>query len=190
MTFYIGPELSSFLEEFNRREALNKNGSKTNNIWIIKPGENSNRGQNIVVIDSLTAFDEILSKKNRSDSVIAQLYIDKPFLYNRRKFDIRHYMMITSVGGIKAYWYKDGYIRTSSHIFEASDIGNQEMHLTNDAIQVHSDKYGKYEEGNKLSYKEFQRYLNMAYPDRKYDFERVLLQMKEIATHAVKSSFS
>lgn len=50
---------------------------------------------------------------------IVQSYINKPFLYNHRKFDIRHYMMLTSVNGIvKAYWYKDGYIRTSSELFD------------------------------------------------------------------------
>lgn len=46
---------------------------------------------------------------------IIQKYLIDPFLYNGRKFDIRHYFMLTSVNGlIKAYWYKDGYIRTSS----------------------------------------------------------------------------
>ena len=46
---------------------------------------------------------------------IVQSYLDRPLLYNRRKFDIRHYMLITSLyGQTKAYWYSDGYIRTSS----------------------------------------------------------------------------
>ena len=30
------------------------------------------------------------------------------------------------------------------------------MHLTNDAVQKYSDKYGAAEKGNKLSYEEFQ----------------------------------
>jgi tubulin monoglycylase TTLL3/8 len=37
-----------------------------------------------------------------------------PFLYQKRKFDIRCYILITSVNGIqKGYWYQDGYIRTA-----------------------------------------------------------------------------
>lgn len=32
-----------------------------------------------------------------------------------RKFDLRHYMMISCVNGIvKGYWYKEGYVRTTS----------------------------------------------------------------------------
>jgi hypothetical protein len=43
---------------------------------------------------------------NESKTFIVQMYLDRPFLYNDRKFDIRHYMLITNLYGItKAYWY-------------------------------------------------------------------------------------
>jgi len=46
---------------------------------------------------------------------VIQSYITRPFLYHNRKFDIRHYMMITIINGnLKGYWYSDGYLRTSS----------------------------------------------------------------------------
>lgn len=63
-------------------------------------------------------------------------------------------------------------------------------HLTNDAIQKYGADYGKYEKGNKVSYSDFQKYLNMTYRTRstkregdngvdKYDFYRnVLPKMK------------
>ena len=44
------------------------------------------------------------------------------------------------------------------------------VHLTNDAIQKMSNKYGKYEAGNKLSYIEFQRYLDNHYGNNKVSF--------------------
>ena len=70
---------------------------------------------------------------------IIQSYINRPFLYNGRKFDIRHYMLITSINGImKVYWYRDGYIRTSSEIYDLEDYENEFIHLTNDAIQQKS----------------------------------------------------
>lgn len=82
-------------------------------------------------------------------------------LYKNRKFDIRHYILLTCFNGsIKAYWYPEGYIRTSSSPFTLKRGGNLFVHLTNDAIQKNSDEYGKYEKGNKISYEKFQVYLD------------------------------
>jgi tubulin polyglutamylase TTLL1 len=53
---------------------------------------------------------------------------------------------------MKAYFYRDGYIRTSSKEFSMNNLTNKYVHLVNDAIQKYSEDYGKYEAGNKLSY--------------------------------------
>ncbi len=56
--------------------------------------------------------------KNLQRTYIVQLYIDRPFLYYNRKFDIRHFMLITNLHGVmRAYWYEEGYIRTSGYPF-------------------------------------------------------------------------
>ena len=61
-------------------------------------------------------------------------------------------MMITCVKGlIKGYWYKDGYVRTTSSEYSLKDNSGS-IHLTNDAVQKNLADYGKYEKGNKLSY--------------------------------------
>jgi hypothetical protein len=124
------------------------------NIWIMKPGENSNRGNGIFVCSTLR---EILNEMNSSDKAehthIIQKYIEKPLLIHNRKFDIRVYGMLTSIFGThKGYFYEDGYIRTSSVEFDLEDLGNRFIHLTNDAVQKKSDDYGKFENGNKVSY--------------------------------------
>ena len=53
---------------------------------------------------------------------------------------------------------REGYLRTSSEEYSIreNDIDNKFVHLTNDAVQKYSDKYGQAEQGNKLSYDEFQ----------------------------------
>ena len=49
------------------------------------------------------------------------------------------------------------------------------MHLVNDAVQKKNDEYGKYESANKLSYSDFQKYLNEEYGHLKINFEKELL---------------
>ena len=84
---------------------------------------------------------------------IVQKYIERPFLYKNRKFDIRHFMMMSRLHGrLRAYWFSEGYIRTSSYEYSIEEVGDEMIHLTNDAIQKGNPNYGKYEEGNKISY--------------------------------------
>lgn len=98
-------------------------------------------------------------------------------------------MLITCSNGIlKGYWYEEGYIRTSGHTFGLDDLSNTYKHLTNDAIQKYSENYGKYEKGNKLSYSDFQRYLQTF--GHKLVFSRDIYPvMKKIAADAIKSTF-
>ena len=53
-------------------------------------------------------------------------------------------MMITCVNGfIKGYWYRDGYVRTTSSEYSLH-VNYGEIHLTNDAVQKQLPEYGKY----------------------------------------------
>lgn len=88
-----------------------------------------------------------------------QEYIERPFLYKGRKFDLHHYVLLTSIGGgLRVYWYYQGYVRTSSMHFNLKDL-NPLIHFTGDAIQEGGPDYGYYEPGNKLTYNDFERYL-------------------------------
>ena len=102
------------------------------------------------------------SKSQRT--FIVQKYIEKPLLINGRKFDIRCFGVLTSINGLlKGYFYRDCYFRTSSKEYSISNLSNRLIHLTNDAVQKNSEDYGKYENGNKLSINDFQRYLDVNY---------------------------
>ena len=56
---------------------------------------------------------------------------------------------------LKAYFFQEGYLRTSCREFSTNDLDNKYVHLTNDAIQKKNPDYGKYETGNKISFEEF-----------------------------------
>jgi hypothetical protein len=81
--------------------------------------------------------------------------IERPLLFHNRKFDIRVWVLVNSFDG-KCYLFKEGYVRTSSTIYQEYDSNtpNEEqifMQLTNNAIQKNGEEYGKYEEGNIIS---------------------------------------
>jgi hypothetical protein len=88
--------------------------------------------------------------------------MEVPLLIDKRKFDIRVWVLVTQEG--RAYFFKEGYIRTSSEEYNllATDITKDSIHLTNNAVQKNMENYGKYEEGNILAFTHLQTHLNQA----------------------------
>ena len=193
VTFHIktlekNSNFSQFLKNFTKFE------KKKKTVWIIKPGENTNRGTGIHLFNSITEIKHFLKtnveNSQTSKSFIIQKYIERPFLINNRKFDIRCFSLITSINGIvQGYFYTDGYIRTSSFEYSLKDINNNFIHLTNDAIQKHSENYGQYEDNNKMSYKEFQRYLDHFFEKKISFFFSILPQIKNIVKETIQAVF-
>lgn len=90
-----------------------------------------NRGRGIKLIDNLQSFFNIVYDKKPNKSVsfhskpkirkmIVQKYLENPFLYNNRKFDIRVWVLLNY--DMKVYFYMDGYIRTSSELFTMDNL--------------------------------------------------------------------
>ena len=120
-----------------------------------------------------------------------QKYIHNPLLYNKRKFDIRTYALASSINGnFKAFFYKEGYIRTSCRPFTLNNITDPMIHLTNDAVQKKCDDYGKHEPANKLNYTDFQGYLDKQFGGGQINFERdILSQIKKLTTDCFKATW-
>jgi tubulin--tyrosine ligase len=82
-----------------------------NDAWLVKPGENSNRGRGIKIFrtsEQIRDYIEEYQQKSVSNATtfIVQRYILDLMLYKKRKFDIRCYMLMTCFNGrIKGYWY-------------------------------------------------------------------------------------
>lgn len=94
------------------------------------------------------------------NTIIVQKYIEQPLLVYKRKFDIRVFGLLTCVSGLlRGYFYEEGYLRTSSSEYSLNSLKNRFVHLTNDAIQQTASDFGKFESGNKLSFTDFQKYL-------------------------------
>lgn len=78
---------------------LAKYPSFGDSLWIIKPGENTNRGCGIQVSRDLNHIRSIVNNSivnGHKRTYIIQKYMEKPLLYKSRKFDIRVYAMTTT----------------------------------------------------------------------------------------------
>jgi tubulin---tyrosine ligase len=120
----------SEIEEYKRQNRIPKNS------WIIKPGENTNRGNGIEVLCTLGEIKAVIGRATKGErTFIIQKYIDYPLLVHRRKFDFRCFGLLTSIGGfLKGFAYEDGYVRTSCKEFNHDELSDRFVHLTNDAI--------------------------------------------------------
>jgi tubulin--tyrosine ligase len=122
VTFHVkegedDPEFKRFANYYQTFQKEAESDPTKSNVWIIKPGENSNRGKGISVSDSIDTIKETLNSlvENSKKTTIIQKYIDKPLLINKRKFDIRIFALITcyNEGYTKGFYYNEGYLRTS-----------------------------------------------------------------------------
>lgn len=73
------PSFISFIERFESLE-LEKNDAslknRTKNIWICKPGENSNRGNGITVVSTVDEVRSLVKSMNgQKRSLIVQKYL-------------------------------------------------------------------------------------------------------------------
>lgn len=199
LTFHIqegakDPTFADFVKKFNEFQREIPNDPHLNNCWIVKPGESTNRGIGITVCSSIEevskAVDEKVSMGSLKRTYIVQKYLYKPMLYLNRKFDIRCYTLVTIVNGLfNAYFYKEGYMRTSCQEFNMANIKDRFIHLTNDAVQKNSPNYGRFEDGNKLSYDDFQDYINTQLPN-KINFKVIVYpKIRKIVQDTIKATY-
>ncbi|XP_068198943.1 probable tubulin polyglutamylase TTLL9 [Antennarius striatus] len=155
-TFALPSEYHLFLEEFKRNPG---------SIWIMKPVAKS-QGKGIFLFKKLKDMDwkkdrtrsEEQKDATQEENYVVQRYIEKPYLINGRKFDLRVYVLVTSYVPLKAWLYRDGFARISNTRFSLSSIDDKYMHLTNVAIQKAAPDYDP-EKGCKWQMQQLRRYL-------------------------------
>ncbi len=106
-----------------------------NTVLIVKP-EASCQGKGIYLTREVDDITE--------DHCVVQLYIDKPFLMEKMKFDLRLYVLVTGVNPLRIYLSKEGLARLSTKMYDEvneENLDDMMMHLTNYSINKHSSKF-------------------------------------------------
>jgi tubulin polyglutamylase TTLL5 len=72
---------------------------------------------------------------------VVSKYVDNPLLVNDLKFDIRLYVVLTSLDPLRVYIYNEGLVRFASDPYQQTDKENLFSHLTNYSINKKSQNY-------------------------------------------------
>ena len=144
------------------------------NLWIIKP-INLNRGRYITVEKSLKNIIEKLvtiqekKKININDKkkgneikceyILIQKYLEKPLLYQGRKFDIRLWVLFIAEQDDDVYIFRQGHLKATCTKYDP-DSNDLYVHLTNYSVQKYNQNFSKIEIGNEIPFKDFQKELD------------------------------
>jgi tetratricopeptide (TPR) repeat protein len=113
----------------DERDALAAFVAREPGVILIAKPKNGTGGQGITVTADLGA---VIGR----DDVVVQRYLDRPYLVDGRKGHARIYGLITSVGPLRAYLYREGIMRFAPEPFDRSPdrLANNARHVTNTAL--------------------------------------------------------
>jgi hypothetical protein len=109
--------------------------------WIYKPSLGS-QGDGIFLSQDLKKGVEQCNL-SKHDYVI-QEYIPNPLLIDGFKFDLRLYVLVTSLEPLTVYLYEDGLVRLCTMPYvppEKNNLNKAFMHLTNYSLNKYNDKF-------------------------------------------------
>ncbi|CAG9317781.1 unnamed protein product [Blepharisma stoltei] len=106
-------------------------------IWIVKPGRKS-RGRGIALFDNI---DQIRQYTSGSKYWVIQKYIENPLIIQKKKFDIRQWVLISNSDPLTVWIYQDCYLRFAVDDYQLDRLENKYMHLTNNSIVKNSDNF-------------------------------------------------
>ncbi|CAD8087330.1 unnamed protein product [Paramecium sonneborni] len=137
-TYIIPDELDKFQQEY-----------KSTRTYIAKPDAGS-QGDGIYLIKKLKDV-------KANESMVIQQYISKPLLIDKKKFDLRLYVLIISLDPYLCYINKEGLARFCTVDYEKpndKNLRNPFMHLTNYSLNKRNTNFQFYNGKNILDINE------------------------------------
>ncbi|XP_032832427.2 tubulin polyglutamylase TTLL11 isoform X2 [Petromyzon marinus] len=140
-TFYPGSWILP--EEFPLFEAdkLREKDPSRKLTFIVKPDSGS-QGDGIFLISSPQELHAAGCLRGRP--TIVQEYVQRPLLLEKLKFDIRLYVLLSSLEPLEVYVSREGLCRFCTEVYQEPNPKNLHrlyMHLTNYSLNVHSGRF-------------------------------------------------
>ena len=122
---------------------------------------------------------------------ILENYIYNPHLINRRKYDMRIYVLVTGFRPLKIYIYENGIIRFCSEKYttDAEKFNNNYIHITNYSVNKAMEIIRKGVKEIDFETKWSLMALKGYFIEKKIDFEPIWQKIKDIAIKTILSVF-
>ncbi|KAI9219967.1 tubulin-tyrosine ligase family-domain-containing protein [Blastocladiella britannica] len=108
--------------------------------WYIAKPDSSSRGRGIYLFSDPADYVE-----NGEEEMVVQEYVDRPFLIDGYKFDLRVYALVTHCDPMRVYVYREGLARFATEPYgRGPSAENQHrvcMHLTNYSVNKRSNRF-------------------------------------------------
>uniref|UniRef100_A0A7S2RSL0 Tubulin--tyrosine ligase-like protein 5 n=1 Tax=Rhizochromulina marina TaxID=1034831 RepID=A0A7S2RSL0_9STRA len=131
-TFHFHPEGFQLPVE---KKVLEMKVKAEKSIWIIKPSASScGRGIRLIHQGNLNTLPS-------NKAAVVQRYVERPYLINGHKFDLRLYVVLTSVDPLRIYLFEHGLVRFSTHKYTLKNLKSRFTHLTNYSVNKKSKHF-------------------------------------------------
>ena len=148
------------------------NNYKTNYFPVLNPEKKRKIKLTNLFDNKKDNKNDMNDNKYKSDTIIIQKYIEKPLLYNGRKFDIRIWVLLTH--DLEIYMFNEGHLKCSS-VNYSLDSNNPFIHLTNYSFQKYNQNFEKFEYGNEVSFDDLQVNIDNNYTYNKINFRDIVI---------------
>lgn len=192
----IMAQLLFFHDEFQQKTELYGGLYEYYNLWIVKPASNA-RGNGIYITDSL---EDILGDEKGDTAAgkdtLVQKYLEAPLLLEldsfKYKFDIRQWVLVTSLNPLTVYIFEGFYCRMCSNPFDFAAFKDTSRHLTNYSVNKGNFLTGQGESKQSVYDDKFLKdYLKK---NRNFDWEsemqprieQIIVEALRAGTHAMK----
>jgi hypothetical protein len=190
---FLLPKMSADYERHMRARLDEAAEDDEGDTWILKPdGGCASFGTGIFLHRPTPDSGwggAVMPKEVRSHRGVASLYIDRPYLMDGVKSDLRLYVLVTSVHPLVVYLYDEGLARFATTPYDRdASLDERTMHLTNYTLNKHSATFdGSLEEdqGSKRSLSAFRRRITEHLGD-----ERAAQVWRDVDTLIVKTAIA
>ena len=129
--------------------------------WFLKPSHGQ-EAFGITVHTNLTyLYEEYATCTKKPDSIV-QEYVTNPLLLEKRKFDIRAYILIAKTFPHYLVFYHEGYLKRSFKPFDLHDT-SIDVHISNTRLQTTNEGY--LEDDHLWGLQDLQNYLTQNQPE-------------------------